>query len=200
MELTLATETILIVYFLVAINFLFNRLKDFSCHTQTWLHDNLMAKHLFNAAAIFFVIVLFTRSNPIHPAILVVLTVTMYAFFMVIMRCDHRFLAAFMACMVIVFLLEAWKVYKKKQEEKEPAPSPKKGDALLKAQLAIQAISIAIVFIGFFVYVGQKSREYPRWSWRLFWIGVQKCKGNKLAARLQRSVGRDFVDGVKKIL
>lgn len=196
-------ETILIVYFLVAINFLFNRLKDFSCHTQTWLHDNLYAKHMFNMAAIFFVIVLFTRSNPIHPAVLVALTIGMYAFFMVITRCDHRFLGAFLACMVIVFMIEAIKAYKKKHSPPPVATEPNQqapSDPLLTAQVAIQAISFAIVFVGFFVYVGQKAREYPRWSWRKFWVGVQKCKGNKLASHLQRSIGRDFVEGIKKVL
>ncbi len=112
-------ETILIIYFLVAVNFLFNRLKDFSCHTQTWLTKNLIAKHLFNVAAIFFVIVLFTRSKPIHPIALIILTFVMYGFFMIITRCDHRFLAVFLISMVIVFLIEAYKSYYKEQETKQ---------------------------------------------------------------------------------
>jgi membrane-bound ClpP family serine protease len=187
-------ETILIIYFLVAVNFLFNRLKDFSCHTQTWLTKNLIAKHLFNVAAIFFVIVLFTRSKPIHPIALIILTFVMYGFFMIITRCDHRFLAVFLISMVIVFLIEAYKSYYK---EKQYYIERQKN--FLTTQLIVQIFSILIVFIGFFVYLGQKSREYPKWNWRKFWLGVEKCKGNSLARKLQKDVFTDLLHGIKRI-
>lgn len=192
-------ETILIVYFLVAINFLFNRLKDFSCHTQTWLTKNLIAKHLFNIAAIFFVIVLFTRSNPVHPIILIILTFAMYAFFMVITRCDHRFLTVFLVSMVIVFLIEAYKSYYKQKDKETNTEDPYRQKVLLATQLTVQVMSILIVFFGFFVYVGQKSREYPKWNWNKFWLGVHKCKGNSLSHKLHRDVFTDFLHGIKRI-
>jgi len=199
-------ETLLIVYFLVALNFLFNRLKDFSCHTQTWLTNNIAAKHVFNLAAIFFVIVLFTRSTPIHPLVIIVLTMSMYALFMVITKCDYRFIGAFVAAMTLVFLIESYKNYYKHkytntnstvQEQERHEILHKK---LLALQVIIQLISLILIFVGFFVYVGQKSREYPKWKWSVFWLGAVKCKGNSLAKRLKRTVVQDFVDGIKKIV
>ncbi len=199
-------ETILIIYFLVAVNFLFNRLKDFSCHTQTWLTKNLIAKHLFNVAAIFFVIVLFTRSKPIHPIALIILTFVMYGFFMIITRCDHRFLAVFLISMVIVFLIEAYKSYYKEQETKQEIQEIQEKQhyierqkSFLTTQLIVQIFSILIVFVGFFVYLGQKSREYPKWNWRKFWLGVEKCKGNSLSRKLQRDIFTDLLHGLKRI-
>ena len=192
-------ETILIIYFLVAINFLFNRLKDFSCHTQTWLNDNLYAKHLFNIAAIFFVIVLFTRSNPIHPIAIIFLTLAMYMFFMIVTKCDYRFLSMFVASMVIVFFIEAYKSYYKKLDKDTNTEDPQRQKVLIISQLTIQIISFIIIFIGFFVYVGQKSREYPNWRWSKFFIGVHKCKGNALSKHLQRGVGKDLKAGIKKV-
>lgn len=194
-------ETILIIYFLVAINFLFNRLKDFSCHTQTWLNDNLIAKHMFNIAAIFFVIVLFTRSNPIHPMIIVGLTIVMYMFFIVVTKCDYRFLSLFIASMVVVFFIEAYKSYNKSLQQRPLTKEDSvRENELIKLQLIVQIISFIIVFVGFFVYVGQKSREYPNWKWSKFFIGLNKCKGNALEKKLKRSVMQDLLGGLRRII
>lgn len=197
-------DTIIIVYFLVAINFMFNRLKDFSCHTQNLLTDNLIAKHAFNLASVFFVIVLFTRNNPIHPGMLILFTFLLYMLFMIITRCEYRFLIIFLVCMIIVFFIEATKSYYK-QKEKQSQKAVEKVEIselqreLVRVQLIIHTLSLFIVCIGFLVYVGQKSREYPNWSWKKFWLGSGQCSVNYLPLKLRRNIARDILDGVKRI-
>lgn len=204
-------DTIIMVYFLVAINFMINRMKDFSCHAQNLLDTNLTAKHAFNLASIFFVIVLFTRMNPIHPTLLVIMTCVLYMFFMIITRCEYRFLIMFLICMVVVFFIEATKAYYKHKENETrkytsaAAITTQKQlqemqTTLIKIQYMTHALSILFVFIGFLVYLGQKSREYPDWSWNKFWMGVGQCETNGIPKRLKRNVLHDVLHGVKRIV
>lgn len=182
-------NAILLVYILVALNFMFNKLKDFSCHIQTWHANSLISRHSFNLIGTYFVIVLFTRSTPIHPLLLFALTFGMYAFFLLVTRCDHRFLLAFVIFMCGIFAIESYKNYYK---------DPEQNKNLTHVQTALQITSFLIVLAGFIIYVGQKSREYPTWKWRKFWLGTKKCKGNQLAKHLQKTLLRDFADGVKR--
>jgi hypothetical protein len=105
----------------------------------------------------------------------------------------------FVASMVLVFFIEAYKSYYKKIEKDTKTEDPEREKILLATQLTIQAISFVLVFIGFFVYVGQKSREYPNWNWSKFLIGVTKCKGNALSKNLRRGVVQDLKTGIKKV-
>lgn len=184
-------NALLLVYILVALNFMFNKLKDFSCHIQTWHSKSLLTRHSFNILGTYFVIVLFTRSSPIHPLLLIGLTLAMYVFFLLVTRCDHRFLFTFLFLMCVIFAIESYKNYYKQQEERNKT--------LTTTQTVLQVISVLIVLTGFVTYVGQKSREYKTWDWSKFWLGTKKCKGNQLAKHLQRTLAKDFADGIKRI-
>lgn len=190
-------EGVILVYFLVAINFLFNKMKDFSCHVQTIVSENLLVKHGLNVLAVFFLLVLFTRSTPMPPAFLVGSTFAMYAFFMVITKCEYKFLGGFLACMAVVFYLEARKNY-------EISRSPDRADVIKKKyerpQLALHGLSMVLVFVGFLVYVGQHSREYRgSWDWGRFWLGVSKCAGNG-APGAAKPLLKDVADGIRRIV
>lgn len=189
-------EGIILVYFLVAINFLFNKMKDFSCHVQDIVNDNLFAKHGLNILAVFFLLVLFTRSTPMAPWFLIAATFVMYAFFMVITKCQYMFLGGFLLCMFVVFYLEAQKSY-------EVSKDPQNTDAIKKKyekpQIVLHAISLVLVFIGFLVYLGQHSREYKNnWNWLTFWLGVSKCSGNGVPGKPKSLLG-DVSDGLKRL-
>lgn len=188
-------QGILLLYFLVSVNFLFNKMKDFSCHVQTIVNKNLVAKHGLNILAVFFVLVLFTRSLPVHPLILIGLTFVMYVFFLLITKCDYKFLTGFLLCMVIVFYIEAHKLYKVTQEPQNAEAIKEKYSAM---QMYIQILSIVLVLFGFVIYIGQHAREYKdTWNWKKFWIGVAKCSEN---GSYETNVFKDFDDGIKRLV
>ncbi len=191
----LSHQVFLLVYFLVAINFLFNKMKDFSCHVQTIVNENLLVKHGLNILGVFFLLVLFTRSTPVKPMYLILGTFIMYAFFMLITKCDYRFLGVFLLCMFVVFYLESDKLYKASKNSAQKDEIAKKYE---KMQLAIQAFSCIVVLVGFVIYLGQHAREYKRnWDWRAFWLGVHKCAGN---GSREKSLVEDFSAGIKRLI
>lgn len=195
-------ESLILVYVLVAINFLFNKLKDFSCHVQNIASDSLLVKHGLNLIGVFFVIVIFTRSTPIKPVLLVMVTFLMYGFFILITRCDYRFLFLFLAIMVLVMYLEAEKSYSKSLIRKNESIDVKKEEEYIRkyslAQNVLHICSVTVVLIGVIVYIGSHSREYRReWSWFKFWWGSKACKGN--GTPIKKSLMMDFVEGLKRL-
>lgn len=190
-------QSLVLVYMLVAVNFMFARLKDFSCNVSALVTGNMAVKHGLNLVATFFVLVLLTKSTPpIHPLLLVGLTVAMYAFFMLITRCDYRFLAAFVVLTTVVFYIEASKMYAvktKRADETEEGVQTK----FTRAQVALQVLSFACVLLGTLVYIGQHTREYSRdWSWYKFWVGKPACAGN---GTFDASLGVNLVDGLARL-
>ena len=189
-------EGIILVYFLVAINFLFNKMKDFSCHVQGIVNDNLFVKHGLNVLGVFFLLVLFTRSTPMPPAFLVGSTFVMYGFFMVITKCYYTYLAGFLVCMAVVFYLEAQKNY---EASKDPARADEIKKKYEGPQLVFHGISLILVIVGFLVYLGQHSREYKKdWNWGKFWLGVAKCAGNGDPGS-PKPLLKDLSDGVNRL-
>lgn len=187
-------ESILIISFLVCINFLFNKVKDFSCNTQSLLHDNLLAKHSFNFLAVFFLLVLFARSSPMTPWWLLVLTLLMYVVFILITRCDYRFLIIFLGIMFVVFFIEADKNYKYSIQKIDD----KQKKDLTQIQFYLQCVSLGIVVIGVLVYMGQHSREFKNdWSWTKFWFGVATCANDGVPVK--KSIIGDVKSGIKRI-
>lgn len=192
-------EGVILVYFLVTINFLFNRMKDFSCHVQNIIHNNQFAKHGLNIFAVFFLLVLFTRSTPMPPSFLVGATFVMYGFFMLITKCHYAYLTGFLICMAVVFYLEAKKNYEVQSKSPDETLEIKK--KYEKPQLLLQGISILVVFVGFFVYLGQHSREFnTSWSWKKFWLGIKHCAGNGSPGTQKQSHFHYFSKGVKRLL
>lgn len=188
-------EGFIVIYFLVALNFLFNKLKDYSCHVQRIYNTNLFIRHGINIISTFFLLVIFTRSNPIDPRMIVLATFLIYIFFMVISRCHYMFLGLFIVMMSIIFYLEASKVYdvSKKKEQKEQI---EKWYANIQFQLNI--LSFIIIFIGLIVYIGQHAIEYKdSWDWGKFWMGVKSCAGN---GSYEDNIFTDFTRGIERII
>ncbi len=190
-------EGFIIIYFIVALNFLFNKLKDFSCNVQGIWNNHMSFRHILNIIAVFFLLVLFTRSTPIAPYRLVIVTFLMYIFFILITRCEFTFLMIFLACMISVFYLEADKVYKLSLNPPNKEEIKKN---IEKIQLIIQISSLIIVFIGVIVYIGQHVREFgDEWDWKLFWFGVTKCAGDGVPMPVKKSLLNNTGLGIKKI-
>jgi hypothetical protein len=189
-------ENVIILYFLVVINLLFGKLKDFSCNMQGVINDSVFVRHMLNIIGVFFLLVLFTRTTPINPLILVLATFVMYIFFILITRCDYRFVFVFIFCMLIVFYIEAQKNFttdklpdnNKKEERKKYE----------KIQYIVEVISVVCVIIGVLIYMGQHSREYKNnWNWNLFWFGTLKCRGNGVP--VLKSIREDSIDGIIRL-
>jgi hypothetical protein len=188
-------DGLLLLYFLIAINFLFSKMKDFNCQVQKIINDSVSIKHILNLLAVFFILVLFTRSTPMHPLIYIAVTFVMYLFFILITKCDYRFLGGFLVCMTIMFYLEADKLYKL---SKNPENAEDIKNNYNKYELYIQYLSIFFVIIGVIIYIGQHSREYKHdWKWRYFWLGLPTCKGN--GAIDSKRIVKDITDGAKKL-
>ena len=179
------------IYILIIINFMLSKMKDFSCHVQNIFNDNMYVKHGFNLLAVFFVLVIFTRSKPVHPNLLIGISVVMYIFFIMLTRCDFVFLMGFMICVTVVFYIEADKQYKLATEG---ATEDKKAE---KIQGILYIVSVVFVLLGVLVYLGKHSREYKKnWDWNKFILGVSKCAGN---GSRSKSILEDFKDGMKMI-
>lgn len=188
------TESLLLISFLVCVNFIVNHLVEYSCSTQSMMAKYAIAKHGFTLAAVFFMLVLFSRYNTIPPYLLVILTFVMYIVFLLLMRCDPYFLIAFVIVMVIVFYIEAEKNYRVNTKTMTDGEKQKWS----KFQLALQGLSLVIVIIGVVVYIGQESREFKRdWNWSKFWFGDGEC--DKDGVPVVKPFHKDFHDGVKRI-
>lgn len=172
------SEGFIIIYIIVAVNFMMGKMKDFSCNVQRLVNDNLYAKHVFNMVAVFFVIVIFTRNAPQHPAFIVAMTIAMYLYFILLTRCDVVFLMGFIMCMCIIFYIEADKQYKLTQVKEEAEKGAIKSGSEEK-QMIVNIVAMILVVIGVVVYMGQHSFEYKKnWDWLKFFLGVAKCQGN----------------------
>lgn len=190
-------EGLIVIYFLVIINLLFGKLKDFSCNMQNIITNNLSVKHILNIVGVFFLLVLFTRSSPINPNILLLITGIMYILFLFITRCDYRCLFIFVFCMVIVFYLETRKLYIISKTDNEINKKKIKKNHE-KYQLLIEIVSLLIVIIGVLIYIGQHSREYTdTWDWKIFWFGVVKCRSNSMP--IVKSINGDIIDGIRRV-
>jgi hypothetical protein len=198
------SEGLLVVYMLVGVNFLFGRMKDFSCEAQGWLASSAWVRHALNFCAVFFMLVIFTRSSPlVPPPALVGVAALICAFFLLMMRCDVRFLAASIALLMALFYVEAMRAYDRKQAQAQAQAQAEQEDrdrALVRVQLLLQGAVLATVAAGCLVYIGQHAREYRgAWSWTTFWFGTQdnKCRGDGSGAA--RSVARDLRDGARRL-
>ncbi len=101
----------MLLFLLASLNFMFGRLKEFSCETQELL-KTVWVRHAFNMAGLFFVLVIFTRSSPVlSPPKLFGMVFVLYSLFLVICRCDARFLAVILALLVAIFYLEAMRMW-----------------------------------------------------------------------------------------
>jgi len=202
------------LYMLVGINMLFSRLKEYSCETQEFFASSVFVRHIYNLIGVFFLLVLFTRTQPLmHPVALLGVALLIYGVFLLMTRCDHRFLVASVVALAGVFFLEAWVAYyahrlqaAKTPEEAAVAAEGRRrieGELQLmrRAQYVLEAFIIVAVAVGCVVYIGQHSREYAdSWSWKTFWLGTtdNKCKMNGSGEAV--AVRRDLRDGARRLL
>ncbi len=190
-------ETILLLYFLVPLNFLFNKAKDFSCPAQKIMKKNMYMKHILIVLSIFFIIVYFIRSNPIPPYYVFVLTIGLYMIFVLVTRCDHNMLIMFILIMIAVFYLEAEKVWRKTKEDKEP-----KQTVIIKnielVQLILQILSFVVIIIGVIIYIGKNSNEFGNdFTWIKFWFGEKVCKNNKIKTTFRTNFKKGVLNIIK---
>ncbi len=201
----------MLLFLLGSLNFMFGRLKDFSCETQELLHT-VWVRHAFNLAGLFFVLVVFTRNSPVvSPPKLVGMVFVLYALFLVVCRCDARFLAVILALLVVVFYVEAvrmWDAKRARDGDIGTGAGAGAGETarpadLIRAQTALEVGVLVLAFAGSLVYIGQHSREYrgDKWSWITFWLGDSECKKNSspMCRGKPCSVGRDMHDGLRRI-
>ena len=194
-------DGLMVLFLIGSFNFMFGKLEGFSCETKAML-STLWVRHAFSLAGLFVVLVVFTRSKPVvSPPALVAVAFGLYAIFLVICRCDARFLAVVLAAVVAVFYLEAMRSW-----DAAAAADKTKEDnvrAIANAQLALEAGVLALAATGCLVYIGQHAREYRggKWSWFTFWLGVSACKGN--ASPCDKggcSVLVDMYDGARRVV
>lgn len=193
-------RTILVLYMLAGINLLFSRLKEYSCDTQELFMSSVWVRHIYNFIGVFFLLVLFTRSQPLmHPVALLGVALLICVVFVLMTRCDHRFLVTAVMALAAVFFLEAWIAYERKRV---PEGDREHTKLMMKAQYVLEAVIAVLIVVGCIVYIGQHSREYRggQWSWKTFWLGTSdhKCKQNGSGRRM--SVARDVRDGIRRVL
>ena len=201
-------QALILLYMLVGINLLFSRLKDYSCDTQALFLSSVWVRHIYTFIGVFFLLVLFTRTQPlVHPVALLGVALLICLVFLVMMRCDHRFLVAAVIALTGVFFLEAWIAYDRKRLVDGDAGQPQEQKAvanrvqgMVHAQHALQAAFAILIAAGCLVYIGQHAREYrDSWSWKTFWLGTadNKCKHD--GSGMPHTLMRDARDGARRI-
>lgn len=175
---------------MIAVNFLFSRLKDFSCTTQRILTENVLMRHAFNLLAVFFLLIIFSKDQTFHPFTLIILTLCIACFFIMMSRCDFRFIVVFFMIVATIFYIQADKNYRRSQKTIHDEDIAK----ITKLQLYLEVLCVIIVFVGSIVYLGQHVNEYKQdWKWSKFLFGVVKCVGNGTQSH---SIMRDFMTGL----
>lgn len=190
--------TNLVVYLLVAISFFFNRFKDFSCSTQNLFANNIVIRHVFNLISVFFMIVLLTRTTPVNPRYVILFTLCVYCIFILLTRCDVRFIVVYFVLATIIFYIETEKsfltVKYPQKEDSHPLQI-----TLSHVQIVIETLSVIAVIIGCLIYIGQKSAIHgnKNWNWMTFFLGTVKCSSTP--KRLPRDISLDLVEGLRRV-
>ena len=186
------SDGVILVYTLIILNFVLGKIKDFSCETQSIVHDHRILYHLLNYLAMFCVVVIYTRVYPMNPWVAFVLTIAFYVLFILVTKCETSFFVCVMACMFAVFFLQAQKNYTSSQL-KNPDQEESKKDAMVKSvrimtqsQLSVGVASAMLLVLGVTAHVGEQSTEYrgKKWSWLKFWLGTAECAQNGIPMKL----------------
>jgi hypothetical protein len=169
-----------LVYGLVVVNLLFTRIKDVSCTAQAYIRDSAAFYHYMNLLTVFAVIVIYSKFYPTPPLYVVGLTAAFYVLFVMLTRCDAKFLVLVVACIFVVFYLQACKNYLAGQGEGGGEDSRKKIRQYEAVQVDVSVASLALTVLGVVAYIGTKSVEFDEktWNWTRFWLSTSECAGD----------------------
>lgn len=193
--------TNVVVYLLVAISFFFNRFKDFSCSTQRLFVNNIVVRHVFNLVSVFFMIVLLTRTTPVNPRFIILFTLGVYGIFILLTRCDIRFIVVYFIVATIIFYIEIEKSYLKvKHPDREEGLYKTHMIKLSQIQIILEILSIVLIIIGCLIYIGQKSKIHgnKNWKWSTFFLGTVKC--SNLPKKINSNIGSDLLEGLRRVV
>jgi len=184
-------EFIYIIAFAVGFNFLFDKLKSFSCTADKYMTQYLLLRHWFYFLPVFFITVVFTNNNYILKDVpdfqryykLLLITLCVYLLFLCMVRCNIWFLFVFSVLSMIAYCIYSESTYVKIQI-KNRNENDETDETFLKWLRAtfrtLIVISLLILVVGVVVYIGKQSQDHNgEWSWVRFWLGVEKCAGDK---------------------
>lgn len=189
------TQFVYLLAFAVGFNFLFDKLKAFSCTTDHFLESHVWARHFMYFVPMFFVIVLFTNNNsnlaqlPDFQRYYKLLSVTaiMYLIFLLLIRCEVQVVLLIGALMVILYCIYSEITYTKLKltnkdknneslDQIETEKVQKTVDSLEKAFIFVLGLCGILVCFGVISYLGRQSMDHGgNWSWAKFWFGTERC-------------------------
>lgn len=211
------TQFVYLLAFAVGFNFLFDKLKSFSCTTNHFLDENLWARHFMYFVPLFFVIVLFTSNNSNLSQLpdfqryykLLMVTCIMYMVFLLLVRCEVQAVLLIGALMVLLYCIYSEIAYTKLKlkststeclDEEEANKIQGIVFSLEKSFMFILYLTAGVLLFGVVTYIGRQTLDHNSdWSWWRFWFGTETC-GSKKYQGHEHSLLINFGYGIAKLI
>lgn len=160
------------------------------CRLKKLLTENIFIKHFFCLLTLIFLVSL-TDSSYDGKNLNQILfrSFLLYILFMFIIKTQYQFFVVILILLAIIYLIKIKnnEIYNKIEREKENIEENNYSKnieqyieleyKLLKIKNILIIITLILIFIGFFVYLGQKKYEYKnKFSYVTFLFGTYKCK------------------------
>ena len=163
------------------------------CRLKKLLTENIFIKHFFCLLTLIFLVsITDTSDNGKNLNQILFRSFLLYILFMFVIKTQYQFFVIILILLAIIYLIKIKndEIYKDIEREKENNSSKDIEQyiefeyKLLKIKNILIIITLILIFIGFFVYLGQKKYEYKnKFSYVTFLFGTYKCKntfGNDL--------------------
>ena len=200
LNLASMSNQIFIFYLIISGNFIGNLL---SCKTQKLFTENILVRHILGFATLyFFVVFVDPDSESKNPTFRILISILLYAFFIVSTRCYYPFVFAIICILLIIYIIEQYNKYYNKEENKSRLNKNELWVLKMSnhSTKILVALNLILLILGFINYLGRKSVEYhPTWSWSTFWEGVVDCKFDKTDGKDMGNI-KYFRQGFEKLI
>jgi hypothetical protein len=150
--------------------------KTTGCRLREFLDSSMVYSHLIGFFSVLFFVVL-TSNEPSTDRYAffkkVLATALVYIIFIISSKADYKFFIAFIILIAISFIIQSY------ADSLDPEMYKEEIELYNKIARYIKYLSIVILVLGFFLYLGEKKFEYggKNWSTYKFILGTNACKG-----------------------
>ncbi len=150
--------------------------KTTGCRIREFLDSNMIYSHLIGYFSVLFFVVL-TSNEPSTDKYAffkkVFATALIYLVFIISSKSDYKFFIGFFILIALSFILQSY------GESLDPEMYKDEIEKYNKISRYLKYLSLVVLVLGFFLYLGEKKLEYngTQWSTYNFIIGTHECKG-----------------------
>jgi len=147
--------------------------ETLGCKTQKLLSENMFVKHFISIFILYFAIGFVNNDQPQHPFIVMLLSVIIYAIFLLFAKMDLTFTLIVFLLLGTAYINSTFIHYYKLKTPEEIELI----ENLEKIQKLLYILIIVLILIGFSLYFRKQYNDYYKtWSTSKFLFGVNKCK------------------------